>query len=81
VLGEKGRTVTVLNNERGFSAANVRALCDVGRSTKGSGGLGYIGQKGIGFKSVFRVRPLCISVLRKSAQTDTQVFVVLAALM
>lgn len=33
---------------------NIRALCDVGQSTKkGSGG--YIGKKGIGFKSVFRV--------------------------
>lgn len=38
----------------GFSDVNVRALCDVGRSTK-TGGLGYIGQKGIGWKSVFRV--------------------------
>jgi hypothetical protein len=32
----------------------VRALCDVGRSTK-SKKSGYIGQKGIGFKSVFRI--------------------------
>lgn len=73
--------VTVLNNERGFSPANVRALCDVGRSTKGKGGLGYIGQKGIGFKSVFRVRPLCLLVFRELAQNDTQGFVVLAAIM
>lgn len=42
------------NNELGFSEDNIRALCDVGRSTK-VGGLGYIGQKGIGWKSVFRV--------------------------
>ena len=34
---------------------NIRAVCDVGRSTKGKHTLGYIGQKGIGFKSVFRV--------------------------
>lgn len=45
----------VLNNEQGFSAQNVRALCDVGNSTKGGSIAGYIGQKGIGFKSVFRV--------------------------
>ena len=30
----RGGTVLVLNNERGFSAADVRALCDVGNSTK-----------------------------------------------
>lgn len=46
--------IVVLNNECGFMPENIRALCDVGRSTKkGSGG--YIGKKGIGFKSVFRV--------------------------
>jgi len=32
----------------------VRALCDVGNSTK-QHKVGYIGQKGIGFKSVFKV--------------------------
>lgn len=32
----------------------MRALCDVGASTKSSL-VGFIGQKGIGFKSVFRV--------------------------
>lgn len=48
-------TITVLNNETGFLEANVRALCDVGKSTKGAHRAGYIGQKGIGFKSVFRV--------------------------
>ncbi|XP_076112450.1 uncharacterized protein LOC143080482 isoform X2 [Mytilus galloprovincialis] len=47
--------VTVLNNESGFLEKNIRALCDVGRSTKGKHKFGYIGQKGIGFKSVFRV--------------------------
>ncbi|CAH2079391.1 unnamed protein product, partial [Thlaspi arvense] len=46
--------IFVLNNECGFMPENIRALCDVGRSTKkGSGG--YIGKKGIGFKSVFRI--------------------------
>lgn len=47
--------VVVLNNEQGFSARNIRALCDVGNSTKKGSNTGYIGQKGIGFKSVFRV--------------------------
>ncbi|XP_065862787.1 protein NO VEIN [Euphorbia lathyris] len=48
-------SIVVLNNEQGFSEQNIRALCDVGNSTKKGSGTGYIGQKGIGFKSVFRV--------------------------
>ncbi|KAM5385312.1 hypothetical protein ACJZ2D_000953 [Fusarium nematophilum] len=44
-------------NEIGFSDSNVRAICKIGESTKA--GLGrsarYIGEKGIGFKSVFKV--------------------------
>ena len=47
--------ITVLNNETGFLENNIRAICDVGISTKDRNRLGYIGQKGIGFKSVFRV--------------------------
>uniref|UniRef100_A0A8C6V2P3 Wu:fj29h11 n=1 Tax=Neogobius melanostomus TaxID=47308 RepID=A0A8C6V2P3_9GOBI len=47
--------ITVLNNEMGFQEKNIRAICDVGRSTKGKHTYGYIGQKGIGFKSVFKV--------------------------
>ncbi|KAJ3681637.1 hypothetical protein LUZ60_014210 [Juncus effusus] len=47
--------IVVLNNERGFTAKNIRALCDIGNSTKKGSGGGYIGNKGIGFKSVFRV--------------------------
>ncbi|XP_029383980.1 uncharacterized protein LOC115060244 isoform X2 [Echeneis naucrates] len=47
--------ITVLNNEIGFQEKNIRAICDVGRSTKGKHKYGYIGQKGIGFKSVFKV--------------------------
>ncbi|KAK4489070.1 hypothetical protein RD792_004864 [Penstemon davidsonii] len=53
ILQEKG--IIVLNNEKGFSANNIRALCDVGNSTKKGHSAGYIGKKGIGFKSVFRV--------------------------
>uniref|UniRef100_A0A4W4ERA0 HTH OST-type domain-containing protein n=1 Tax=Electrophorus electricus TaxID=8005 RepID=A0A4W4ERA0_ELEEL len=47
--------IAILNNECGFEERNVRAICDVGRSTKGKHTCGYIGQKGIGFKSVFKV--------------------------
>lgn len=53
ILRDSG--IVVLNNERGFSAQNMRALCDVGNSTKKGSTAGYIGKKGIGFKSVFRV--------------------------
>ena len=42
------------NNEEGFTEDNVVALCNIGASTKGAVA-GYIGQKGIGFKSVFKV--------------------------
>ena len=47
--------ITVLNNETGFLENNIRAICDVGKSTKERSRSGYIGQKGIGFKSVFRI--------------------------
>ncbi|CAN0875182.1 Protein NO VEIN [Linum grandiflorum] len=53
ILEESG--IVVLNNEHGFSPQNIKALCDVGNSTKKRSGAGYIGKKGIGFKSVFRV--------------------------
>lgn len=44
----------VENNEIGFSLENVDAICAAGKTTK-SKIQGYIGEKGIGFKSVFRV--------------------------
>lgn len=44
----------VVNNERGFTADNVKALCSAGESSK-KNKTGYIGEKGIGFKSVFKV--------------------------
>eukprot|EP00947_MAST-08B_sp_MAST-8B-sp1_P002414 g2414.t1 len=47
--------IVVCNNETGFESRHVEALCDVAKSSKGAGGSGYIGQKGIGFKSVFTV--------------------------
>lgn len=46
--------VVLLNNELGFSAADVRSLCDLGASTKMDVS-SAIGRKGIGFKSVFMV--------------------------
>eukprot|EP00878_Enallax_costatus_P012106 GHUV01012639.1.p1 GENE.GHUV01012639.1~~GHUV01012639.1.p1 ORF type:complete len:977 (+),score=346.52 GHUV01012639.1:3040-5970(+) len=46
--------VTVANNEVGFSDQDVLSLSDIGESKK-KGEAGYTGQKGIGFKSVFRV--------------------------
>jgi hypothetical protein len=42
------------SNEVGFSQENIAAISKVGQSTKGSK-MGFIGEKGIGFKSVFRI--------------------------
>ncbi|KAF4318610.1 hypothetical protein G195_008065 [Phytophthora kernoviae 00238/432] len=59
-LGEftltENQDIVFYNNERGFSPANIQAICDVGASTKGaSDSETSIGKKGIGFKSVFKV--------------------------
>ncbi|KAG0529902.1 hypothetical protein BDA96_05G137400 [Sorghum bicolor] len=49
-------TLLIFNNERGFSSTNIDSICRVGKSTKkGSRHHGYIGEKGIGFKSVFLI--------------------------
>ena len=48
----------VRNNEIGFSERDVRAICDIANSTKSSSKraeAGQTGEKGIGFKAVFRV--------------------------
>ncbi|HEY3389075.1 MAG TPA: DUF3883 domain-containing protein [Prolixibacteraceae bacterium] len=45
----------LVNNEIGFQPEHVSAICEVGRSTKTDKRKGYIGEKGIGFKSVFTV--------------------------
>lgn len=37
-------SISVLNNEIGFQETNIRAICDVGRSTKGKHKYGYIGK-------------------------------------
>ena len=47
-------SLLVENNETGFEPHQVWAICGVGKSTK-SARQGYIGEKGIGFKSVFRI--------------------------
>ena len=52
-----GSEVAFENNEIGFSAKNVSALCSMGESTKTAADPNYIGNKGIGFKSVFKVTP------------------------
>ena len=48
------KTLVVSNNETGFEEPNVDALCRTGKSSKAQKA-GYIGEKGIGFKSVFTV--------------------------
>ena len=45
--------IVIDSNEDGFTEANVRAICSTGESTK-SLMQGYIEEKGIGFKSVFK---------------------------
>ena len=50
--------IVVDSNEDGFTAANVTAICKIGMSTKSktaSADHGFIGEKGIGFKSVFKI--------------------------
>jgi len=44
----------IQNNENGFLFENVDAICSVAKSTKKKSD-GYIGEKGIGFKSVFKI--------------------------
>eukprot|EP01125_Pyxidicula_operculata_P022667 TRINITY_DN948_c0_g2_i2.p1 TRINITY_DN948_c0_g2~~TRINITY_DN948_c0_g2_i2.p1 ORF type:complete len:2902 (+),score=580.45 TRINITY_DN948_c0_g2_i2:998-8707(+) len=51
---ENGQHYLVVdNNEIGFSKRNVEAICDISKSHKK--GAEYIGNKGIGFKSVFKI--------------------------
>lgn len=54
--GSDGATGALIieNNEVGFSEANMDAICSVGSSFKQKI-KGYIGEKGIGFKSVFNI--------------------------
>ncbi|PYI03189.1 hypothetical protein BO78DRAFT_452009 [Aspergillus sclerotiicarbonarius CBS 121057] len=48
------RQIIVEYNEDGFTPENLIAICNVGKGSK-LGAQGYIGEKGIGFKSVFMV--------------------------
>lgn len=52
-IAERQRLI-VVNNEAGFLPEHVAALCSAGESSK-KNKTGYIGEKGIGFKSVFKV--------------------------
>lgn len=47
--------IVIDSNEDGFTPENVTSICKVGDSSKSGGGAQYIGEKGIGFKSVFMV--------------------------
>ena len=38
-------SVVILNNECGFEDVNIKAICDVGKSTKGAHRKGYIGMR------------------------------------
>ena len=42
-------------NETGFQPSNVDTICNIGQSTKTNRASGFIGEKGIGFKSVFKI--------------------------
>ena len=59
------------NNEVGFAERNVLAICSMGESTKQASDAGYIGNKGIGFKSVFKLTttPRCTRATTTSAST------------
>ena len=46
--------IIIDSNEDGFLQENVEAICSVAESTKANSE-GYIGEKGIGFKSVFKI--------------------------
>ncbi|KIW01104.1 uncharacterized protein PV09_07391 [Verruconis gallopava] len=46
--------IVIDSNEDGFTEENIAAISSIGQSTK-SVKIGYIGEKGIGFKSVFKV--------------------------
>ena len=60
--------IVIDSNEDGFTEENVSAICKLGGSTK-TASRGFIGEKGIGFKSVFKVAsrvrvqsgPLCFA--------------------
>ncbi|KAJ5533063.1 hypothetical protein N7494_009615 [Penicillium frequentans] len=68
--------IMVESNEDGFSEQDLRAICSIHQSTKREAG-GYVGHKGIGFKSVFKVAhkvhiqsgPFCFSLEHKEGDS------------
>jgi len=49
-------SITVYNNELGFEEPNVRAVCDVGKTTKGKHKFGYIGMYVLNIVSIISDR-------------------------
>ncbi|KAL4744652.1 hypothetical protein BDW72DRAFT_212314 [Aspergillus terricola var. indicus] len=64
--------IVVDSNEDGFDESHVRAICSAGKRTKE----GKLGEKGIGFKSVFKIAskvriqsgPFCFSLRRRNGE-------------
>lgn len=57
-LSQKGNVVFTEYNETGFTRANIRAITAIGESTKNrlfDGNYSAIGEKGVGFKTIFSV--------------------------
>jgi len=54
-LDVKPDRLVLSNNEVGFNEDNISAICKVGASSKAKNKQHHIGEKGIGFKSVFSV--------------------------
>ncbi len=55
-LFQRGNTIVTEYNETGFTRANIRSITAIGESTKNrllNGDLRSIGEKGVGFKTVF----------------------------
>lgn len=56
VLTQRGSSIITKYNETGFTRANIRSITAIGESTKNrllNGDLRSIGEKGVGFKTVF----------------------------
>lgn len=53
-LGLYEDRIEIDSNEDGFTKSNIEAICAVGESTK-AGATGYVGEKGVGFRSAFKV--------------------------
>jgi hypothetical protein len=51
----ENRSLRIDYNEKGFEAKHVNGICSIGQGTKGNDPTNYIGEKGVGFKSVFKV--------------------------